>query len=252
MTSITIITIVVVALLTVIIFGLTWLAYSSAFKLYKKEVELGKHDAEIYEDCNIRVVKGGVWSVIASYVLLTGLLGAFLCGIIYKANNQQFLIDHKTVLVIQTGSMSGFYDDKLAEKYDYDTSLQFEVGDICVFEKVTSDDELVEGEVYGYKQKDIIITHRLVGSKNGMYEFRGDANPCSDRLLVEKDRIVYHYLGKKVPGIGAFILYAQSWFGLWSLLGIVGVVVSSEIIYHKLNKLHKQRDEQVRGMYAWW
>ena len=251
MTSITIITIVVVALLTVIIFGLTWLAYSSAFKLYKKEVELGRHDAEIYEECNFRVVKRGIGGAIASYALLTALLGTFLCGIIYKANGKQFLVDNKTVLVIQTGSMSEFYNDKLAEKYDYNTSLQFEVGDICVFEKVTSDDELVEGEVYGYKQKDIIITHRLVGSKNGMYEFRGDANPCSDRLLVEKDRIVYHYLGKKVPGVGAFILYAQSWFGLWSLIGILGVVVSSEIIYRKITNINNQRDKEMRGFYVW-
>lgn len=255
MTSITIITIVVVALLTVIIFGLTWTAYSSAFKLYKDEVNKGKHDAEIYEDCNIRVVKKGILGIIASYIILTGLLGVLVCGIVYKASGENFHINNQTVLVIETGSMSEFYDNKLAEKYEnigYDSSLQFGVGDICLFEKITSDDELVEGEVYGYKQKGIIITHRLVGSKDGMYEFRGDNNPSSDRLLIQRDKVVYHYLGKKVPGIGAFVLYAQSWFGLWSLLGMAGVAVSSEIIYHKVDNLHKQRDKTVRGMYVWW
>ena len=49
MTSITIITIVVVALLTVIIFGLAWLGWSSCIKSYKMEVDQGKHDNAIFK-----------------------------------------------------------------------------------------------------------------------------------------------------------------------------------------------------------
>ena len=50
MTSITIITIVVVALLTIIIFGLAWLGWSSCIKSYKMEVDQGKHDNAILKD----------------------------------------------------------------------------------------------------------------------------------------------------------------------------------------------------------
>ena len=253
MTSITIITIVVVALLTIIIFGVTWLAYRSSIKLYEKEVKEGKHDAEIDKEYNAKKTKGGLVGIICSYVVLLGLLSAFVVGIVYKASGDNFHIDNKTALVIKTGSMSGFYDDKLAQKYEtigYDSALQFEVGDICVFEKVTSEDELVEGEVYGYKQKDIIITHRLVGSREGLYEFRGDNNPSSDRLLVEKERIVYHYVGKKVPAIGSFVLFAQSYFGLWSFIGVIGVFVASEIVYYRVDKINKNRNKEMRGPYA--
>jgi hypothetical protein len=144
--------------------------------------------------------------------------------------------------------MSAFYDDEIAMKYHGDKSLQFGVGDICVFEKMNDQDELVEGEIYGYKYKDIIITHRLVDIHNGLYEFRGDNNVVSDPYYLQRSSIIYHYTGQKVPGIGAFILYAQSYFGLWSIIGIIGIAVSSEVVYHKLNKINKQRYKLINNL----
>ena len=135
--------------------------------------------------------------------------------------------------------MSDFYDDTIAAKYDYDTSLQFNVGDICIFEEAS---ELIEGEVYGYKYKDIIITHRLVAKHDNLYEFRGDNNAVSDSLLIKRENIIYHYTHTKIPGIGAFVLYAQSYFGVWSLVDIIGVLVSSEVVLHKIDKINKARD----------
>lgn len=172
-----------------------------------------------------------------------------MTGIIYKASGENFTINNETALVIKSGSMSEFFDDKLAEQYkeyNYDITLQFNVGDICVFEKTSDDTELVNGEVYGYKYKNIIITHRLIKiHSNGLYEFRGDNNPVSDGILVSKEHIIYHYTGKKVPGIGAFILYAQSFFGIWSLVGIIGISVSSEVVLHKIEKINKARDAKI-------
>lgn len=50
MSLITIIILVVIALLTITIFGLAWLAYNSCMKLYKLELDQGKHDEEIYQE----------------------------------------------------------------------------------------------------------------------------------------------------------------------------------------------------------
>lgn len=248
MNTIAIITIVVVALLTVIIFGLTWLAFGACLKSYRLEVSLGKHDDEIRKEYQAKKKKkGGLLGIICSYVVLSALLGLFVTGIVYKASGENFTINNQTVLVIKTGSMSGFYDEEIALQYNNDTSLQFDIGDICVFNKMSEDSELVEGEVYGYKYNDIIITHRLEKIHETGYEFRGDNNPVSDyeytRHLVKRDEIVYHYTGKKVPGLGAFILYAQSYFGLWSLSGIVGVAISTEIVYHIVDKINKERNK---------
>lgn len=242
MDSITIITIVVVALLTVVIFSLTWLAFSACIKSYKLEVNLGKHDTQLRKEYNTKKKKlRGLLGLIGSYVVLSALIGLFVTGVVYKARGENFAVNNQVALVIKTGSMSDFYDDEIASYYNYDKKLQFGVGDICVFNKVSSEDELVEGEVYGYKQKDIIITHRLVEIREDGYKFRGDNNPVSDRYIINRENILYHYTGKKVPAIGSFVLYAQSYFGLWSLVGIVGVAVSSEIVYYKIDKINKKR-----------
>ena len=248
MKAITIITIVVVALLTVVIFGLTWLAYRACLKAYRMEVDRGIHDTEIMKQYHSKKKSiGGLAGIICSYAVLFSLLGLFTAGIIYKASGENFLINNQTVLVIKSGSMADFYDDNIAKTYNYDASLHFDVGDMCVFEKVSEDTPLIEGEVYGYKQKDIIITHRLVTEHNGSYEFRGDNNPVSDGYLIKRSNIIYHYIGTKIPGVGAFVLYAQSYFGVWSLVGIIGVAISSEVLTYKLTKIEKARDKLINA-----
>lgn len=245
MTSITIISIVVVALLTVIIFGLAWLGYSSCIKAYKIETEAGKHDEEILKEYHSKKKKSGLVGLICSYLALAALSGLFVTGIVYKARGENFAVNNQTALVIKTGSMSDYYNEELADEYkllEY-RDLQFDVGDICLFNTLNDTTELVKGEVYGYRYKNIIVTHRLIEIYDGnVYEFRGDNNPVSDPL-VKGENIIYHYTGQKVPGIGAFILYAQSYFGIWSIVGIIGVAVSSEIVYRKLEKINKERDK---------
>lgn len=245
MKAITIITIVVIALLTLIIFGLTWLAFNSCIKEYQLEVNLGKHDKHIKEEYQ-KKKKGELLGLIGSCLILTLLAGLFITGVVYKASGENFTINNKTVLVIKSSSMADFYDEETALEYNYDKNLQFDVGDICVFEKVSNEDELIKGEVYGYKDnKNNIITHRLVNIYSNGYEFQGDNNPVSDyefsQRLISRDNIIYHYTAKKVRGIGSFILYSQSYFGIWSLAGIISTAVFSEVMLHKVTKIEKKR-----------
>lgn len=242
MTSITIITIVVVALLTAVIFGLTWLAYKSCLKSYNLEVSLGQHDESIVEEYSkTSKTKGGLVGLIMSYLVLLLLSALFVTGVVYKARGENFQIGNQTVLVIKSGSMSNYYNDELAEEYKDYNEYHFDVGDICVFRTLPQDENLVEGEVYGYKYKNIIITHRFIEAHDNFYEFRGDNNAISDPYYVKRENIVYHYTGHHLPGIGAFVLYAQSYFGIWSLVGIIGIMISSEVVYHQINKINKAR-----------
>ena len=243
MASITIITIVVVALLTVVIFGLAWIAYKSCLKSYRLEVEAGKHDEEIFKEYHSKKKsKWGLVGNILSYLALIALAGLLTIGAVYKIKGENLSIDNQTVLVIKSGSMSDYYNDDLANEYIDYPIYHFDIGDICIFESLTDETDLVEGEVYGYKYKDIMVTHRLVRKHaGGLYEFRGDNNPVSDPL-VKGESIRYHYTGQMVPGVGAFILYAQSYFGVWSLVGIIGVAIGSEVVAHKVEKINRERD----------
>ena len=245
MTSITIITIVVVALLTVIIFGLAWLGWSSCIKSYKMEVDQGKHDNAILKDYHSKKKnKLELIGIIFSYLIIAILAGLFITGAVYRARGETLAVGNQAALVIKTGSMSDYYNQELAGEHPEYKLSQFDVGDVCIFE--TDFNELVEGEIYGYKFNDIIITHRLVEIHEGnIYEFRGDNNPISDPYYVKGESIIYHYTGNKIPGIGAFILYAQSIFGIWSLIGIIGVAVGSELVYYQIDKINKARDRLI-------
>lgn len=240
MATITIITIVVIALLTIAIFGLAWLAYSSCLRTYRTEVGQGLHDAAIRKEyCNKKQSKAGLVGLISSYLALFAFLTLFLTGLVYKVRGENFVFNDTTALVIKTGSMSHFFE----EESPYDTRLQFDVGDICFFK---TDFDLTEGEVYGYKSKQNIITHRLISIRpDGLCEFKGDANAVADVLLVRPENIIYHYTGHRVPGLGAFVLYAQSYFGLWSLTGMIGIAISSDIVYSKIDKMNKERSKQL-------
>ena len=241
MNSITIITIVVVALLTILIFGLTWFSYSSCLKSYKLEVSSGYHDKQIKKEYkDKKKCKGGLLGLVGSWVILPLLLSIFACGIIYRTSGNNFILNNQTALVIKSNSMSDFYNEEIAQELNNDRSLQFDVGDICIFEKVSNDDSLVPGEVYGYKYKNIIITHRLVSIDANNYRFRGDNNRAFDGNVYRED-ILFHYVGKKVPTIGVFVLYAQSYFGIWSLVSIIGIMIFSELIYHKIDKINENR-----------
>ena len=262
MISITIITIVVVAILTAVVFGLAWLGYSSCLKSYRAEVSQGKYDAEIYKEIYSKnkrkkaIVKAIGYAV--AFMLIILLICLFVVGLTYKASGQVITINNKTVLVIKSGSMSDFYDSTLKNKYaelGY-KNLQFSIGDICIFEKISTESAEFElGEVYGYINKNIIVTHRLIDIHNKLdsegniiatyYVFRGDNNTSNDQVLVSADKIVYHYTGKKIPLVGAFILYAQSYYGIWSLLSILGISVSSDIVLHKIHKLNKERKKEI-------
>ena len=255
MGSIAIITIVVVAILVVAIFGLTWLGYASTLKEYKMELDQGKYDIELCHELyrkkdKNQIVRTTGYLVLALFII--ALLGLFGVGIYFKTINKNVSIGGNTVLVVKTGSMSKFYDDNLAEDYaklGYDQKLQFAVGDICFFEEI--DEELKIGEVYAYYYKGNLITHRLVGTQqvkdnNGnivktYYVFRGDNNQSNDQTLLTEDKVLYHYTGIKIPMIGGLILFAQSSTGMWSLICMFGLIISSDYVVRRIKELNDER-----------
>lgn len=265
MISITIIAIVVVAVLTVIIFSLAWLGFSSCLRAYEAEVNQGQHDLNIYTEYFKRnksksvIVK--VLSYTMTFILLLVLIILLVLGFVYGSNDKDLTINGYTPLVIKSGSMSGFYNSNVEAEYlelGYSKHLQFDVGDICIFEKADINN-LIIGEVYAYKYKGVTITHRLIGIHyitddlgnitGTYYLFKGDNNPSKDPTLISADKIVYHYTAKKIPTLGAFVLYAQSTFGIWSLLCLVCIIVSSDIVLNKINNINKKRADIIGGFY---
>ena len=114
----------------------------------------------------------------------------------------------KSVLKVVTGSMEP----------------SIHVGDYIVVEK-TDADNLTEGDIISFysEQSDIrglLVTHRIVGkADDGSYITKGDANPVSDTVTVQKDKIVGKYNGK-----ARFFIWVSSFMNVKKILLLLVVI----------------------------
>lgn len=252
-------TIILVAILTALIFTLTIVAFSAVHKSEKREIELGNMDAEIKKDIEKEKKKSFkalniVGSIVGGFVALSLLL-ASITAITYKAQGEQFAINNQVSLVIVSDSMNGFYNEKyeielLEQKEDAEKD-QFKIGDIVTFEKITEEEELIPFEVYGYKNsKGQIITHRYIKTAdNGKLEFRGDNTGGRDSY-VDRSQVVLHYADFKIQGVGMFVLFSQSGFGLYSFISVIVVYILAETYAYRYEKLVKGRMQAINAKAA--
>lgn len=249
-------TIILVAILTALIFTLTIVAFSSAVKTEKREIELGNRDAEIKEDIEREKKKSSkvlnwIGTIVGGLIAVT-LLAASVSAVVYKVQGEQFSINNKVSLVIVTDSMDGFYDDEYKTElltYKEDAAKdQFKAGDLLTFNKLDESEELIPYDVYGYKLSNgKIITHRYIGKEDGRLVFRGD-NAGGVDSYVDRSQVVLHYNDSKITYVGFFILFSQSGFGLYSFISVIIVYVIAEIFVHKYEKLIKVRIEYLNNL----
>lgn len=77
----------------------------------------------------------------------------------------------------------------------------------------TKDTDAEPGDIITYclgseSGKETLVTHRVVGIKDGMYVTKGDANDVEDMSLVEEDQIIGTYLFQ-LPKAGYFLAWLE-------------------------------------------
>lgn len=239
------VTIAVVAILTALIFALTVLAYHSVYASAKKEMARSE-----YKTNHERKKAGKIAANAISWTICAALMALAAVSIAYRATGNELDIGGKTSLVIASGSMSRFYDDEYAaimtSKKETAANDHFAVGDILTFSRLPEDEELIPYDVYGYRSQGKIITHRYVPelNMNGKLAFRGDNTPGRDSL-VQRSAVIYHWDGGKVVYAGNLVLFAQSWFGLYSCIGVACVIAITEIYAAMLRKAEREYERRI-------
>ena len=243
--------IIVTAILTLLVFTLAIISCHLMLKRAKLDINAGIYDKELANEKEEKKKHSKIVTIFYyafSLIIFLVLLFVLVTAIFYKASGEQVKFGDKTVLVIASDSMDGFYSDNYKKSLTSNKSnaseQQFATGDILSFTTVNENDTLELYEVYAYKtSKGVIITHRYVGnSQDGKYYFRGD-NTSGYDSLVERSQILYKYTGKKVTYLGNFILFAKSYYGLYSLISILFACILYEVYNCKLKKLTKSRYE---------
>ena len=120
-------------------------------------------------------------------------------------------------------------------------SMETEIyaGDVAVV-KTTDPSTLKVGDVIAFKDKEIVITHRIVDIKEEdgetRYYTKGDNNNTEDSGFVRPDEIEGIYVFK-LSGIGNFAMYLQTPLGLLVCLAIpVALFMVLQMIDNRNNK----------------
>lgn len=165
------------------------------------------------------------------YLALIIIVPTFVFSLISKVRDNVTTIYDKSIMVVASGSMSEKNDEN---NYLFENQLnnQFQTYDIIILEKVKSSEDLKLYDVIAYvNDEDITVIHRIIDIENGKYETRGDANDATDKYHPTYSDVIGRYTGKRIAGVGIFIVFLQSYFGIITVLSLLYCL----IMFDKVN-----------------
>ncbi len=220
------------------------------------EIKSGKRDVEIIDEViyerqqhvqNRRKVIGLI-RTIAFYLVLVTIIPIFIFSLINKFSGNQMMLGDRTIMVVASGSMSNKNE---ANTYLFTMGLnnQFQQYDIIVLEEVKQN-ELRQYDVIAFRNnKGINVIHRIIDfdytNSPTKYITRGDNNNATDDYRPVFEDVIGRYTGKRIPGIGIFVLFLQSYAGIITVLSLVYCLLMIDRTASKINKAQDERAEKL-------
>ena len=222
-----------------------------------EEIKSGKRDIEIIDEVirnrDKKVIKRKkilkIVKTVIYYVALAIVVPLFLFSLYSKIVNNVLMIGGRNLMVVASPSMSVINE---SNKYVNENNLtnQFDQYDIIYLEKIEDPTMLSKYEVICFKNdKDINIIHRIRETKviDGelRYVTRGDANKSDDSYSPKFEDVVGRYTGKKIDGIGIFIIFLQSGAGIITIISLVYCLIMIDRNAEKINKVQRERAKKL-------
>lgn len=216
-----------------------------------KEIKSGHRDIEIVDlmvyELDPKVVKKkkaiDITKTVVYYALLAIVIPIFGLSLYSRIKNNVTKFGDNFVMVVASGSMSKKNE---ANEYLSDLNNQFNTYDMVVLTGVKNKSELSTYDVIAYKNdKNVNVIHRIIAIDyvNGEYITRGDANAASDSYHPKFSDVIGKYTGKKIPGIGVFIMFFQSYAGIVTILSVVYCSFMISYFNKKLDAVTDERKE---------
>ena len=218
-----------------------------------KEIKAGHRDIEIVDlmiyELDPKVIKqrkaGSLAKNIIYYAFLAVVIPLFGLSIYSRIKNNVTKIGDNFVMVVASGSMS---EKNEANDYltTYNLNNQFQTYDMIVLTGVKSSSQLELYDVIAYRNdRGINVIHRIIDIEYSegeiRYTTRGDANSATDNYHPFMKDIIGKYTNKRIPSVGIFIMFFQSYAGIVTILS---VVYCSFMISHFTKKLDTATDER--------
>lgn len=176
------------------------------------------------------------------YLFMAITIPALALAVISKFNSGIAMVGGKGIIVVASGSMS---ERNKANDYLITNNLtnQFNTYDVIVLEDV-SDKTLKRYDVIAFvNDKGENIIHRIVGfTEDGKFITRGDSNNGDDKFNPAKSNVLGRYTGKRVPYVGAFVMFFQSYAGMLTILAVIYCLI---MIDRFTDKMHDAQDKRI-------
>ena len=227
--------------------------YGTYSKSSINEMKLGIKDVEIigeviYErqdKVKRKRKRNKIIKNILFYFTLLIVIPIFIFSVINRITNNTTMIGNRGIIVVASGSMS---ERNKANKYldTYNLNNQFNTYDIIVIEKVSETNMPKLHDVISFiNDEGITVIHRIreikVASDGVHYITRGDSNDKDDTYQPTLEDIVGIYTGKRISGIGSFIMFFQSYSGIITVLSVVYCMIMVDRMSSKINKVQEAR-----------
>ena len=213
------------------------------------EIKAGKKDIEIIDEMvyekKITTQKrrkiGRIIRRVIFYLLLAIVIPLFIFSLISKFSGNVMMLGNKTIMVVASGSMS---EKNKENAYLSQNGLdnQFSQYDIIVLEKVNSESDISLYDVVAYRNDEgINVIHRTIKINTQNYETRGDANNSSDAYKPGFADIIGKYTGKRLKGVGMFVMFLQSYSGIITIVSLVYCVFMIDSLTSKISRVQSAR-----------
>jgi signal peptidase I len=215
------------------------------------ELDSGKCDVELIEETILTNIKNSkryrrILKRVKQILLgaLIVLLIPFLALSVYsKVVNGVAMINGHGVIAVASGSMS-FKNEE--NPYLANINNQFNTYDMIVLEKPEMESDIALYDVIAYvNDKGENIIHRVVGfqqTARGMtYITRGDSNNADDEYNPLFSDVLGKYTGQRIPYVGVFVMFLQSFSGILTVLAIIYCLIMIESVRNKIEAAREAR-----------
>ena len=216
------------------------------------EYQAGKCDVELIDETILTNIKNSkpIRKVLRRvkqvlFWLLIVILVPFLLMSVYsKVANGVAMVNGRGMIAVASGSMS---EKNSANSYLENIDNQFNTYDMIMIQKVDDPSDLQLYDVIAYVDDEgVNIIHRIVGfqqtSSGVRFVTRGDSNNADDEYKPSMDDVLGEYAGTRIPYVGVFLMFLQSYSGMLTVAAIIYCLIMIENVG---NRIYDAREERL-------
>jgi len=225
--------------------------YRGYAKAAVADYEAGKCDVELIDETILTNIKNSKMrhrifkkvKQVLFWVFIAILVPFLLLSVYSKVANGVAMINGHGMIAVASGSMS---EKNPANPYLANIDNQFYTHDMIMIEKVERPSDVQLYDVIAYvNDEGVNIIHRVVGfqqTASGVrFVTRGDSNNADDEYKPSMDDVLGEYTGTRIPYIGMFLMFLQSYSGIITVAAIIYCLIMIESVGGKIYDAREDR-----------